>query len=343
MRQRILIGALTLGLLLGTTACQGTSEVEAQTVDFMAMDTFINLAFYSLDDTLIQEAKDYVLTLEGLISTTVEDSELYQLNQTGEGTLSPESIQILSRGLELCQQTEGALDISIYPVVRSWGFTTGEYQIPQPDVLQSLVQLVDYQAIQLEGDTVTLAEGMELDLGSIAKGYVGDQIADMAEASGVTSGLLTLGGNIQAIGTKPTGELWRVGIQDPAGDAPLGVVEVDNQAVVTSGGYERYFVGDDGEIYWHIIDPETGYPARAGLISVTIVAESGAYSDALSTALFVMGLEEAVDYWQSHQDFDFILMTEAGDIYVSHGLEERFSLLEGYQEMYSLTVISKED
>ncbi len=306
------------------------------------MDTFINLAIYSQDDTVLQEAKDYVLTLEGLISTTVESSELYQLNQIGEGELSFESAQILSRGLELCQQTEGALDISIYPVVRSWGFTTGDYQIPQPDVLQTLVRQVDYQAIQLEGDTVTLAEGMELDLGSIAKGYAGDQIADMMEASGVTSGLLALGGNIQAIGTKPTGELWRVGIQDPTGNAPLGVVEVDNRAVVTSGGYERYFVGDDGETYWHIIDPETGYPATAGLISVTIVAESGAYSDALSTALFVMGLEEAVDYWRSHQDFDFILMTEAGELYVSDGLEDNFSLLEGYQEMYSLTVISKE-
>ncbi len=328
--------------MVATTACQTTAQVEAQTVEFMAMDTFINLAIYSQDDTVLQEAKDYVLTLEGLISTTVESSELYQLNQTGEGVLSFESAQILSRGLELCQQTEGALDISIYPVVRSWGFTTGDYQIPQPDVLQTLVRQVDYQAIQLEGDTVTLAEGMELDLGSIAKGYAGDQIADMVEASGVTSGLLTLGGNIQAIGTKPTGELWRVGIQDPTGDAPLGVVEVDNRAVVTSGGYERYFVGDDGETYWHIIDPETGYPAKAGLISVTIVAESGAYSDALSTALFVMGLEEAVDYWRSHQDFDFILMTEAGELYVSDGLEDKFSLLEGYQEIYPLTVISKE-
>ena len=134
----------------------------------------------------------------------------------------------------------------------------------------------------------------------------------------------SLGGNVQALGAKPDGESWRIAVQAPEGGY-AGVLEITDKAVVTSGGYQRYFE-KDGETYIHIIDPSTGYPARTGLASVTIVADSGFLGDGLSTALFVMGREKAEDYWLAHPDFEFILLEEDGTAVITEGLEDSFSL-----------------
>jgi thiamine biosynthesis lipoprotein len=136
-----------------------------------------------------------------------------------------------------------------------------------------------------------------------------------------------LGGNVQALGAKPDGSPWRVAVQDPSGEGYLGVLEIDGQAVITSGGYERYFV-EDGVTYWHIIDPTTGTPARSGLISVTIVGDSGLLCDGLSTSLFVMGLEDATQFWQENSGFEAVFVTEDGQITITEGLQDKFSLLE---------------
>ena len=141
---------------------------------------------------------------------------------------------------------------------------------------------------------------------------------------GAASALLDLGGNIQAVGSKPDGSPWRVAIRDPAGDGNIGVVEVADQVVVTSGGYERYFE-EDGVLYWHIIDPATGWPARSGLTSVTVVGESGLLCDGLSTALFVMGREGALEHWRQHRDFEAVLVSEDGSVTITAGLEGRFT------------------
>ena len=166
---------------------------------------------------------------------------------------------------------------------------------------------MDYQSIQLTGDTVTVPGECQIDLGAVAKGYIGDLVADMLRERGITSVLLNLGGNVQAVGAKPDGSPWRIGVRDPLADGNLGVLEITDQAVVTSGGYERYFTDADGSVYWHILDPQTGYPARNGLISVTVVSSEGKKSDALSTALFVMGTEGAAEYWRTHGSFEMLL------------------------------------
>jgi thiamine biosynthesis lipoprotein len=172
---------------------------------------------------------------------------------------------------------------------------------------------------------------MEIDLGSVAKGYTGDRVIELLRENGVTSALLNLGGNVQALGTKPDGSPWRVAVQDPSGDGCLGVLEIDDQAVITSGGYERYFV-EDGVTYWHIIDPADGAPARSGLISVTIVGDSGLLCDGLSTSLFVMGLEDAAQFWRENGGFEAVFVTESGQILITEGLQERFSLLEDTED-----------
>jgi thiamine biosynthesis lipoprotein len=242
--------------------------------------------------------------------------------------LSEDVTDLLTQALDICAFTDGALDISIYPVLRAWGFTTGDYGVPAEDTLSELLTHVDYQAIHLDGNTVTLEPGMEIDFGSVAKGYTGDRVLSLLRENGVTSALLNLGGNVQALGAKPDGSPWNVAILDPRSSDYLAAVEIEDQAVITSGGYERYFE-EDGVTYWHIIDPATGAPARSGLISVTIVGDSGLLCDGLSTSLFVMGLEDATALWRQREDFEAVFVTDSGQVYITEGLESRFTLLSG--------------
>ena len=214
--------------------------------------------------------------------------------------------------------------MTVYPVVRAWGFTTGDYRVPEPAELAELLERVDYTRVSLSGSTLTLPEGMELDLGAVAKGYTGDVLMELLEEQGVASAIVELGGNVQALGTKPDGSPWRVAVQAPEGGY-AAALEIVDKAVVTSGGYQRYFERD-GETYWHIIDPADGCPARSGLASVTVVAEEGTLCDALSTALFVMGADRAADFWRETGDFDFVLLDEEGGVTITEGLEGCFSL-----------------
>ena len=330
MRRLLLL--LLLPALLCGCAFPGRSGPELHTSTLLAMDTVMELRVYGGSEALLERAEQRIQALEGLLSVTNPDSELYQLNQTGSAQLSPDTAALLERGLELCRETEGALDISIYPVVRAWGFTTGDYRVPEEEELASLLARVDYSKINLTpSGAVSVPEGMELDLGGVAKGYTGDRVVELLREAGVTSALLSLGGNVQTLGTKPDSSDWSVAIRAPEGEGYLGVLSVSDQAVVTSGGYERYFEGEDGTVYWHIMDPATGRPSRSGLISVTVVGEEGVYCDALSTALFVMGEEKAVAFWRSHRDFEMFLVTEDGRLLVSAGLAEQFDPEPGYE------------
>ena len=239
----------------------------------------------------------------------------------------------MEQALEICRRTDGALDSSIYPIVRAWGFTTGSYQVPDEAEIQALLPLVDYRKIQYDaaaGD-VTLPEGMKIDLGSVAKGYAGQLVAQMLREHGVQSALLSLGGNVQTVGAKPDGSPWQIGIKDPQGEDAMMALSVEDQAVVTSGGYERYFE-QDGQTYWHIMDPSTGHPADSGLISLTIVGDEGVVCDGLSTALFVMGLEKAADLWAQSGDFEAVFVTASGEVYITEGLRDRFALTEQYAD-----------
>lgn len=333
---RLLPILLALLLLTGCTQPAPSADVNIsaspsaggspnETILF-AMDTVMKLTVYG-DEALLTAAEARINELEDKLSVTNENSEIYAVNHNGSGALSGDTADLLSKALDLCRRTQGALDLSIYPVVRAWGFTTGEYCVPGNDVLSKLLTHVDYTRIAFDekAGQVSLEPGMEIDLGSVAKGYTGDQLVSLFQQAGVTSALVNLGGNIQALGSKPDGSPWRIAVQDPLGDGYIGVLDVVDQAVITSGGYERYFE-EDGQTYWHIIDPATGAPARSGLISVTIVGDSGLLCDGLSTALFVKGYEGAVDFWREAGDFEMVLVLEDGQIALTEGLEDQFSL-----------------
>ena len=174
---------------------------------------------------------------------------------------------------------------------------------------------------------------MELDLGAVGKGYAGDLAASLVEEAGVTSALLNIGGNVQTVGSKPDGSKWRLAIRSPYGEGEVGVLEVSDCAVVTSGNYERYFTGEDGKRYGHIIDPKTGYPVDNGLASVTIITDEGKMGDALSTSMFVKGLQGAQEYWKSHDGFEMIIMTEDKELYLTEGIADHFTLTDEFSNM----------
>ena len=323
----LLPSALTLLLLSGCTS-QTVSESQK---DFFAMDTVMDFTIYGQED-LLDQTESMIQSLEAEMSVTDPDSEIAAINENGYGKVTGDTSDLISAALSLCQRTDGALDISVYPIVRAWGFTTDNYQVPDDVSIQALLPLVDYTQIDYQQDSgdIHLPDGMEIDLGSVAKGYAGQKAADFLKENGVTSGLLSLGGNIQALGSKPDGSPWKIGIQDPfQNESPMMVLSVTDKSVVTSGGYERYFQ-QDGKTYWHIMDPSTGYPAENGLVSVTIVGTDGMLCDGLSTSLFVMGLEKAADFWGSSDDFDAVFVTEDQTVYITEGLADSFALTEDY-------------
>lgn len=308
---------LLLFLILLTGCGQNAMS---DTRDFFAMDTVMSVTVYGEtceEDTL--QAVRIVQETEKKLDVTDAKSTISQLNETGEADLSEDTAELLRRALQIRDETGGAFDPTIYDMVRLWGFTTGEYRVPSEQEITDALAKHQTSTIVLEGNHVTIS-GCAVDFGAVAKGYTAAKIA--AELSDADALNLSLGGNVQLEGEKPDGTLWRVGIKDPNNTTEnLGILELESGAVVTSGGYERYFE-EDGVRYSHIIDPRTGYPADAGLSSVTIVSKDGLLADALSTALYVMGLENAAEFWAGRTDFEAVLVGQDGTVYVTEGLKD---------------------
>ncbi|MBQ7147043.1 MAG: FAD:protein FMN transferase [Lachnospiraceae bacterium] len=318
---------ILLGIMILLLSSCGKKE---ESLSFFSMDTYMSLRAYGCQGALLQELKQEVEQLEATLSVTRPGSEIYRLNEAGLlQNPAPALRELAEKAWQLGQETEGALDVTLYPLIKEWGFPSKEYRIPAPERIRQLRELVDYRRIQLSPEAIHLAEGMALDLGSVAKGYTGDRLAARLREAGVKHALLDLGGNIQTIGGKPDGKPWQIGIRNPEGQDYLGVVSVRDMVVITSGGYERHFIGEDGKDYWHILDPATGYPAESGFKSVTVIGPEGWRCDGLSTALFVMGPEKARAYWLQHRDFDLVLLTEEGRVIITEGLRDSFQLSAG--------------
>lgn len=300
--------------------------------EFFAMDTVMRITVHGdSGEAAASAARSEIERLEKLLSRTRPDSQLSQLNDhAGDGVpvhLEGDLISLLTFARELSAQVDGALDITIAPVMDAWGFTTDQKQVPGQEQLDALLPLVDCQAIEIDAQagTALLPEaGMAVDLGALAKGFAASRAESVIRANGADSALMDLGRNVTAIGLKPSGEPWRVAVQDPRdSDGYVGILSLTDQTASTSGGYERYFE-QDGVVYHHIIDPSTGYPARSGLLSVTVVSADALLADALSTALFVLGPEKALDYWRGHDGFELILCGEDGTVTATEGLEDTF-------------------
>ena len=319
---------------ISTSETVQQEAVQAQELlsrDVFAMDTYMTISAYGeAAEAALDEAEAELIRLDTLLAAEDADSEIGMLNAGGEGAVSADTLYLVSRAQEIHEMTSGAFEIAIYPVKQAWGFTDQNYRVPGDDEIEALLPLADSKLIRIDekGKQIKLErDGMAIDFGGIAKGYASERLTEIFDSYGV-KGLINLGGNVQAWGEKADGSDWRVGIRMPetmetAADY-IGVVSTHEDAVITSGGYERYFE-QGGKIYHHILDPETGRPSASGLVSVTIVSKDGVLADGLSTALYVAGLEKASDIWVENKDtFDMILLDADGQLYVTEGLQGAF-------------------
>ncbi|MBQ6236547.1 MAG: FAD:protein FMN transferase [Clostridia bacterium] len=277
-----------LVLLLPVLGCRAETAHSAAGI---ACDTVVTITAYAPQETVdgtLRICADY----EALLSKTVEGSDVWNLNHAAGKPIEvhPETADLLRLAVEIGEASGGAFDVTIAPVSALWDFTADDPVLPDPEALRSAAACVDYRNIAIDGNTVTLQNGAEIDLGGIAKGYIADRVAEYLRGQGVTSACINMGGNVLTIGTKPDGSLWTIGIRDPNGtpEQSAEVLKLGGAAVVTSGNYERFFVLD-GVRYHHILDPKTGMPASNGLASVTIIGTRSDLCDALSTACFVLG------------------------------------------------------
>lgn len=324
-----------LVFLAGCASGDTQESPEQASGSLFAMNTYMTFQAYGEQaEAAIEAAKKQVQDAEALWSVTDEESEIYRANHSGGETVSvsEETAQIVRFALQMAEKTKGALDPTIYPVLTAWGFTTDQKQVPSDETIASLLSRVGYDRIRLEGTELTVPDGMQLDLGAVGKGYAGDLVTQTLQEYGISHALINLGGNVQAVGSRPDGSDWRIGIRAPWEEGNLGVLEISDAAVVTSGGYENYFEEEDGRIYWHILDPSTGYPADGGLRAVTIIGKEGKLCDALSTAFFVMGAEKAEQYWRENGGFDMMLITENNEIILTEGIAGQFTLGDGRTE-----------
>lgn len=326
--------ALTLCVLVlfsgAFTTCQA-EDISAKRT-FFAMDTVMTLNVPSADEELLDQCTARVMALEQLLSVTDEGSEIFALNTFGEAALSEDTEAILRFALDMGADTDGALDITLYPIVRAWGFTTGTYRVPSEQEISELLKSVDYRRVTLSDGYACLESGMMADLGSVAKGYAADELACLLRENGVTSGLLDLGGNLYCLGSKENNQPWRVALKDPQGTGYAAALEISDCAVVTSGCYERCFEAEDGTVYGHIFDPESGCPVDNGILSVTVIGKQAALCDALSTALFAMGTQRAAAYLKTQPDAEAILFCEDKRIWATQGLSSSLTLLGEYAD-----------
>ena len=304
-------------------------KTEEASRDLFAMDTYMNLKAYGKNaQKAVDDAKSEIERLDQLWSAVDKNSEIYQLNQKKKMKVSDETLELIEFAKKKSKESNDAFDISIYPIVELWGFPTQKYRVPSDSEIQKLLKNVNSQKIKINKKTnvVTLEKNMKIDLGGIAKGYTSQRIAKIYKKDGVKSGVISLGGNVQAIGTKTDGSRWKVGVQSPDDtESMIGAYEAADEAVITSGAYERYFE-KDGKTYHHIIDPATGKPSEKDLKSVTIISKNGTLSDTLSTTLFVMGKDKAISYWKEHsKEFNMILVDENNKVYISQGIKDHFS------------------
>ena len=315
-------------LLAGCSGQEKKADEEPMSREVYAMDTYMTLSAYGDNaEKALDESESEIKRIDKMLSTGDSGSEISKLNKAKEAKVSPETFELIERSKNIGEDT-GVFDISVYPVMKAWGFADKNYRVPGKEELKKLLKHVDSEKIETDSgsNSVVLSdENMEIDLGGIAKGYTSDCIIEIMKENGVEHALINLGGNVKALGKKPDGTDWRVAIADPENEENYaGVVDVHDKAVITSGGYQRFFE-ENGKRYFHIIDLSDGFPAENGLISTTVVSDDGTLADALSTSLFIMGPEKAAEYWRNNKDkFDAVLIKDDGTVLVTEGIENNY-------------------
>jgi len=295
---------------------------------FYSLGTIIRLRLYGGDSKFaIDEAQKRIFEIDDRMSAFKCNSEISKINNNAGGyaqEISEDTLFVIKKAMQYSELSTGAFDPTVRPLVALWGIGTENASIPEEKKIKETLPLVNYRDIIIDekNHTVKLNHANQsIDLGSIAKGYAADEVADILHRNGVASAIIDLGGNIYALGYKPDGTKWDIGIQDPLGsrESYIGVANVADKSVVTSGNYERYFLSN-GKRFHHILDPRNGYPSENGLISATIISDFSIDGDALTTCIYVMGIEKGMKLLESFEGVESILITEDKEVYTSSSI-----------------------
>lgn len=307
---RVLCAFLMYSILLCGCTTANKDPISKTGIYF---DTVISIKIYDSQDTeLLDQCFAFCEEFEYTVSRTIETSDISKINNS-KGTpvtVSDTTIELLEKGIYYSELTNGAFDITIAPLSELWDFKNNPGEVPSNEDIQNALTHVGYENILIEGNTVTLLDpDMAIDLGGIAKGYMADQLKEYLVSQGVESALIDLGGNLLAVGSKPDGSNYTIGIKKPFKEGEMISTEsIHDLSVVTSGCYERYFKVDD-KMYHHILDTTTGYPVDNELYGVTIFSEKSVDGDALSTSCFALGLEDGIKLIESLDGVDALFVT----------------------------------
>lgn len=317
--------------IIALAGCSGSSKPYSPESYYMG--TVITQKVYGKNakaagDKVIERMKE----IEDDMTINKPGGEINAINEAAGDKpvkISSSVMYLLNKAKQYGQLSQGAFDVTIGPLVKEWGIFTDNPKIPTQERINELLPLIDYKTIQLDSANNTAMlpkKGQIIDLGGIAKGYAGDETIKIYKENGITSGFINLGGNVVVLGGKPDGTPWTIGVQNPrdVNGKIIGKVAVKDKALVSSGDYERYFE-KDGVRYHHILDPKTGYPSKSGLIGVTIVADSSTDADAISTSVFVLGLDKGMKLVESLDGIEAIFITEDKKIYTTSGLKDKFT------------------
>ncbi len=321
--------SLLLLVSMLVSLCSCAFPKVGDTLNLTAMNTVMQITVFNNsraeNERVLGLLSDRIERIDALMDANNEESDVYRINNGEAETeiqVAPETAEIVAKSVFAFYSTENNFNITVMPVVKEWGFHDGTYGVPDKKQLDEALARVKINGISADADLsqVKKSEGVEITLGGIAKGYLGDELLEITKAEGVVA-LLSLGGNIVLCGDKEDGTLWSVGVKNPSNTEKLACTfkSKGNKSVITSGGYERYFEYA-GKTYHHIINPKTGYPAESDLLSVTVIGEDGALCDAYSTGLYVMGKEKAVAFAKENNDFDFIFITTDNEILYTGGI-----------------------
>lgn len=320
----ILLFGIAAGILFQNNGILREPSFEKQ---IFAMDTYMTFrASGEKSKEAVEAAVSEIQRLDELLSATDPSSEVFRLNEQGGGVVSEDISILLERGMDFYETTGGLFDLTVYPLMELWGFPSGNYHVPSETEIQNTLKQIGFEKIFFDGKQLKLSEGQKIDFGAIAKGYASDRVIEIYRSFGIENGMVSLGGNIKTLGLNSSGQPWKIGIQSPwekTGEIAASV-RVTGKAVVTSGGYERFFE-EQGTTYIHIMNPKTGFPAESDLSSVTIISEDGTLADALSTAIYLMGSEQGTAFWRKYGElFEMVLIDEQGKIYATEGIAGEF-------------------
>lgn len=327
------IGIVLLIITMLMTGCKSNEVIIYEDSGFV-VGTFATIKILStskVPKTDFGDIFDRLREIEAKMTINQDvNSEVQLINASAgikEVKVSNETYEVVKQGIYYSELTKGRFDITVGPLVKLWhiGFDTS--QVPDDQAIEKAIALIDYKKVALlEENKIKLnEEGMIIDLGGIAKGYAADEVVRMLVDKGYESAIINIGGNIYCLGEKKDGKPYKIGIRDPLGaqDDYLGTISLKNKTVVSSGIYEKNFV-QDNRLYHHIFDAVTGYPVENELLSVSIITDQSMKADALSTGVFVLGLEKGIEFVEEFEGVEAVFVTRSKEIYLTSGVKKIF-------------------